>query len=388
MIRLILLTDFTEAFPHNLLRGILRYAKEQSHEPWVACRMPPSFKDKYGIEGVLEWARNWGANAIIGRFENDDDVSIFRKNNIVALAQDFKQRFSGIPNITSDYIKTGDMAANFFLEKGFHNFAFYGYHNTVWSDERCAGFSHCINMAGYGDNFHSYKNLQLDTLWFYDTSSLVDWLKSLPPRTALFCCDDNQGNKITEVCNFSNIRIPEDIAVLGVDNDVTICNLSDPTLSSVNLDIERGGYDAASLITRMMRDPDLPSEDVVIQPTTIVNRASSNIYATDDPYVLKSLEYIHNNLYVPLSVPDVLRQLPLSRRLFEIRFKRVIGQSIYSYISGCRMELFARLLHDSNKPVCDIAIDLGINNYGNLIRQFRAVMGCTPTEYRTRHKTR
>jgi LacI family transcriptional regulator len=388
MIRLILLTDFTEAFPHNMLRGILRFAREQSHEPWVACRMPPSFKDKYGLDGVLEWAKNWGANAIIGRFDNDEDVTAFRKNGIVALAQDFKQRFTVIPNITSDYFKTGDMAANFFLDKGFKNFAFYGYQNTVWSDERCDGFFKCISQAGYGEHFLSYKNQQLDTLWFYDSSALVDWLKSLPPHTALFCCDDNQGNKITEVCNFSGIRIPDDVAVLGVDNDVTVCNLSAPTLSSVNLDIERGGYDAAALIVQMMAHPDTPLTDVVIQPTTIVSRSSTNIYATDDPYILKALEYIHGNLYSPINVTDVLRQLPLSRRLLEIRFRKVIGQSIYNYISECRMKLFARLLQEGDTPVCEIALNLGMNNYGNLARHFKSVMGCTPTEYRKKHRQR
>ena len=98
----------------------------------------------------------------------------------------------------------------------------------------------------------TYKQQTLEDLWFYESTPLVKWLKSLPPHTALFCCDDNQGNKIIEVCNFSDIKIPHDIVVLGVDNDTTVCNLSDPTLSSVNLNIEKGGYEAAALITQLM----------------------------------------------------------------------------------------------------------------------------------------
>lgn len=385
MIRLIFLTDFTEAFPNYLMEGILRYAKD-SHEPWVVCRMPPSYKDEYGIEGVLEWAKKWGANAIIGRFYDNEDVTIFPKNNIVALAQDFKHRFSGVPNITSDYFTTGEMAAQFFLSKGFTHFAFYGYEDTVWSDERCEGFFRCIESAGYGANFMEYKRQRLEDLWFYESTPLVNWLKSLPSHTALFCCDDNQGNKITEVCNFSGIQIPLDVAVLGVDNDTTTCNLSDPTLSSVNLNIEKGGYETASLIARMMKhDPNAP-RNVIIQPRGVIARMSTNIFATDDPSILKAMEYIHSNLASPLCVKDVLRELPLSRRLFEIRFKQITGQSVYNYIMTHRMGLFARMLQESDKPIADLAAEIGMNNYGNLARQFKAVKGCTPTEYRQSHK--
>ena len=385
MIRLIFLTDFTEAFPNHLMEGILSFAKD-SGEPWVVCRMPPSYKDDYGIVGVLEWAKKWGADAIIGRFDNDEDVSCFAENNIVALAQDFKQRFSEIPNITSDYFATGEMAARFFLSKGFTHFAFYGYKDTVWSDERCEGFYRAIKTAGYGDNFMEYKRQRLEDLWFYESTPLVNWLKSLPPRTALFCCDDNQGNKITEVCNFSGIKIPLDVAVLGVDNDVTTCNLSEPTLSSVNLNIEKAGYESASLITRMMKHEQDGPRNVVIQPRGIINRMSTNIYATDDPAILKAMEFIHQNLKSQLSVKDVLKQLPLSRRLFEIRFKKITGKSVYNYMATRRMELFALMLQESDKPIADLAAEIGMNNYGNLARQFKAVKGCTPSEYRESHK--
>ena len=246
MIRLILLTDFTESFSYNLLKGVLAYSK--SHEPWVVCRMPPSYKNSHGIEGVLKWAKTWHADAIIGRFDNDDNVELFRENGIIALAQDYKSRFSNIPNITGDYRKTGRMAAEFFLSKGFQNFAFYGYRDTVWSQERCEGFYECIAAQGFGNNFYSYQDQSLDDLWFYEAPPLLNWLKSLPQPTALMACDDNQGNRITEICKVNNIRVPDKIAILGVDNDEIICNLSDPPLSSISQNIVRGGFEAAALI--------------------------------------------------------------------------------------------------------------------------------------------
>ena len=146
------------------------------------------------------------------------------------------------------------MAADFFLQKGFRNFAFYGYENVVWSEERCMGFRDRIIEKGFGDNFFEYQKQPLENLWYYESEPLASWIKSLPHPLALMACDDTQGNKIMEVCRVLGIKIPEEIAVLGVDNDEIICSLSDPPLSSVNLNIVKGGYEAAQLIERLMRD--------------------------------------------------------------------------------------------------------------------------------------
>ncbi|WP_321333480.1 DNA-binding transcriptional regulator [uncultured Bacteroides sp.] len=383
MIRLILLTDFTEAFAHNLLRGILEYSK--GREPWVVCRMPPSYKQRYGIVGVLKWAKKWGANAIVAQFNDDDDVQLFAKNGIVAVAQDFKSRFDIIPNITSEYKLTGQMAADFFIRKGFKHFAFYGYKDVVWSEERCEGFYDEIARLGFGENFYEYQRQRLEDLWFYESTPLVDWLKSLPYPTALLACDDNQGNKITEVCNFCGIKIPEEISVLGVDNDETICNLSDPSLSSVNLNIGKGGYEAARLIENLIQNKNITYEDVVIHPTGIVNRLSTNIYSTDDPYILAALKYIHQNLATKMSVSDIVRQVPLSRRLLEVRFKQATKESVYQYIFNLRMERFSQYLLENNDPISEIAMRVGLIDYKNLARQFKILKKYSPSEYRKRH---
>ena len=384
MVRLILLTDFTEAFAHNLLRGILEYSK--GREPWVVCRMPPSYKQSYGIPGVLEWAKKWQADAIIAQFNDNDEVELFRENGIVALAQDFQSRFSVIPNITSRYELTGQMAADFFLQKGFRNFAFYGYKDVVWSEERYMGFRNRIMEKGLGDNFFEYKNQPLENLWYYESEPLADWIKSLPHPVALMACDDTRGNKIMEMCQVLGINIPEEIAVLGVDNDEIICNLSEPPLSSVSLNIVKGGYEAARLIERLIHNEATSCEDVIIQPITIVNRLSTDIYATDNPAILAALKYIHQNLANKINVEDIVKQVPLSRRLLEIRFRQVTGQSIYQYISDLRMERFSQLLLASTEPIADLAMQVGLADSKNLARQFKLWKGCTPVEYRKRNK--
>lgn len=384
MVRLILLTDFTEGFAHYLLKGILAYSR--TREPWVVCKMPPSYKDQYGISGVLDWAKKWNANAIIAQFNEDDHVELFRKHGIVALAQDYKSRFSSIPNITGAYHKTGALAADYFIQKGFRNFAFYGYKDVVWSAERCEGFRDEIAKYGFDNGFQEYQHQRLEDLWFYETDALCQWLTSLPKPVAMMACDDNQASRITEACRVCGIRIPEEISLLGVDNDELLCTLSDPSLSSVDMDIEQAGYESAQLIERLLINSANTYNDVTIQPRRIISRESTNIYATSDAYILAALRFIHQNITTKLNVNDIVKIVPLSRRLLEIRFKKETGQSVYQYIFNLRMEQFAQKLLETNESITELAFQAGLSDCRNLSRQFKSLKGCTPLEYRKQNK--
>lgn len=380
MVRLLFITDFTESFAYALLRGIIRYSSQT--EQWVVCRMPPAYKKRLGMKGVVKWAKNWGADVVIGQFEKNDKVSLFQKNGIVVLAQDYKTKFTTIPNITADYIKTGRMAADLYLHKGFRNFAFFGYKGVCWSEERCEGFRGRIEEAGFGDHFYLYDKQVIDNLWYYEAEELRNWLISLPKPIAVMACDDNQGNALIEACKAAGVKIPSELSLIGVDNDEVICTMSDPTLSSIQVDIELGGFETARMASRMLKDPDFKGTDIVLQPKKIVHRVSTSAYATDDKEVLAALQYIRQNLNKKLSVNDILREVPLSRRLLEVRFKKVIGQSIYKYITQQRIGRFSEMLLDSNDPIQDIAFKLGEDDAKGICRRFKELMGCTPSEWR------
>lgn len=146
MARIIFLTDFSEAYARGLLLGIARYAHD-SGQAWSLCRLPLSIRDKSGIEAVIDWAQRTRADAVIGQFYNTDNVELFARNGIIAVAQDFKTRFSTIPNITGPHYRAGQMGAEYFLKKGFRHFAFYGTRGIVWSDERYQGFRDTIRAG-------------------------------------------------------------------------------------------------------------------------------------------------------------------------------------------------------------------------------------------------
>ena len=197
-------------------------------------------------------------------------------------------------------------------------------------------------------------------------------------------CDDNQGNALIEACNAVGVKIPSELSVIGVDNDEVICTLSDPTLSSISVDIEQGGYETAQMAVRMIRDPFYKGHDITLQPKRIVHRVSTSAYATTDKEVLRALQYIRQNLSKKLSVSDILEQVPLSRRLLEVRFKNVLGVSIYQYISQQRIGRFSELLLETNDSIQEIAYKLGEDDAKSICRRFKELKGCTPTEWRNR----
>ena len=346
--------------------------------------MPPSYMRQLGIEGVVAWAKEWRADVVIAQFDPADDVTLFRKNGIVALALDYIAKFDAIPNITGDYARTGTMAAEYFLSKGYTNFGFFGYNGVCWSDERCEAFKSRIDRIsmGGGSDFYMYNGQNIDNMWYYNQSELTDWLKDIPKPIAIMACDDNQGNILLQACELCGINVPFDVAIIGVDNDEILCNMSNPSMSTINVDIERGGAATAAMAERMVKDPSYMGEDIVLRPLSVVERLSSSLFATNDKEVLMALRYIQANIDTKISVSDILDCVPISRRLLENRFKKMTGMTIYNYISLKRINRFAQLLLSTNDSVSDIAARLDESDTKSISRRFKEIKGCTPSEYR------
>ncbi|MEE3376534.1 MAG: XylR family transcriptional regulator [Candidatus Cryptobacteroides sp.] len=379
--RLLMITDFTEQFSYKLLRGIMAWSRRQE-QPWVVCKMPPSYKREIGIPRVVEWAKNWRADVVVGQFDPDDDVTLFRKNGIVAIAQDYITQFEEIPNLTGDYYLTGAMAARRLCGHGFKHFGFFGYENVCWSDGRLKGFQETLQKEYHIDDLHIFTDRQLSSLWSYDTSALQQWLHSLPKPIAIFACDDNQAEILLETCQAAGINVPLEVAIIGVDNDEVTCNLTSPAITSINVDIEKAGFELAQMATRMVQDRSYRGEDIVIRPVAVVARGSTGIQATNDPVVASAMRFIYQNRMRKILVADVLREVPVSRRLLEQRFKAVTGASLYTVISNLRIDYFAQQLITSSDTVSEIAARMDEADTKSLSRRFRALKGCTPTEYR------
>ncbi len=374
MIKILLLIDYSSDYDRRLLRGLVKYSQENG--PWIFSRLPFYFIEMHGIEGVLQWARKWKPDAIIGKIESNT-IDLQKELNVPVVLLNFHWRSTRYSNLTGDYYNEGRIAAEFFKEKLFTEFAFFGFRDVVWSEERMEGFKREIIQNG--GNFHCFMTPTINDEM---RTELAQWLRQLPKPVALFCCDDERALFVSETCKMSNISIPSEISLLGVDNDELMCSISDPPISSIPLLVEEGGYAMAKLIEQQILQADNHIFNLKVMPGKIIERASTNRYNIREENVLKVVKYINENYMTELNTEKLLQLVPLSRRSLETKFKLTMGVSIYQYILNCRCDKLANLLTDTDMVLAEAALQVGFNSYSNISRIFKKNKGLTPSEYR------
>ena len=384
MARVLMMTDFSESYANKLLSGIMRYSHE--HEPWTVCKVPLSLRDSGRIQELVDFATRWKADAVIGQFRSGDPVEGFLDRGIITLAQDFQQRFPNLINISGDYYLSGEMAADYFIEKGVRYFAFYGIPGMVWSEERLEGFSARIRERLPDATVSVHMKTSLQEIWWYDTDRLTEWLAALPKPVAILGCDDNIAYQIIEAVTQvgrEDMRIPDDILVMGVDNDASVCQMCSPQLSSINQEVEHAEYQTAALIDELLAFP--PAErrsryrDIIVKPSYITTRQSTDAYIHQNPYVSKVMYYVNENLGSRIKVESLVDLVPMSRRMLETTFARETGISLYQYIIRARVNRMKDLINAGHSPL-QAADELG-TEYKIIARNFKNLTGMTPAEY-------
>lgn len=384
MIKLLYIADFSESYPYRLLKGIMAAMQGR---PFSVLRMPTVLMRDRGMNEVVRIATQAKITAVIGQFEPDDRVDLLVRQGFKVFAQDYISRFTNITNITGSYAEQGREAANYFLAKGFHSFAFFGYRGAVWSEERFHGFHRRLLECDIPEErIFCNRNQQLENQWYYDSDELAAWLRQLPRSTALFAADDSLANRVAETSLSAGIRIPTDLALLGVDDDDIACTLTTPQLSSISLDVYNAGQKVARSIMRMLVDDLDKTLDIVVRSTGIVERQSSDILATDDPDILRVLSYINTRLSHRLDMKELLTVVPMSRRSLEMRFRKITGLSVHQYIMEHRMQHLAQRLISSTESIGNLAMEVGIGDQQNVSRLFQKYYNTTPEKYRGEHR--
>ncbi|PKO99072.1 MAG: transcriptional regulator [Bacteroidetes bacterium HGW-Bacteroidetes-8] len=382
MIKILILTDFTSTYSRSLLRGIVKYSQEV--EELSFYRMPLFYRSVYGDKYVISWAKKWKADAIIGQLQ-DLDITLYSKLNIPIIIQNYYDRANNVINLTGDYIGTGYMAADFFIKRGFKNFAYYGIVATIWSRERYQGYKERVEENNL--SFYEYlENERSKERRAFNLDMLAKWLKSLPKPIAIFACDDQYALYISETCKIHDISIPNEISLMGVDNDNLFCNISNPPLSSILLDVEYGGYLVAKTICQLIKREITQPEDIFVSAIQIVKRESTERFAIRDKYILNVVEYIEHNYKKTISVDSLLKIVPLSRRVLEKRFRQNTGSSIYKYIQSLRIENICHLLINTDKSIEYIATESGFKSNQNMSKLFFQFKQMTPSGYRKNYR--
>jgi len=373
--KVLLLIDTRRSPGRGILRGIAKYSS--THGPWAFNR-ESAWRDK----SLHKWKKlNADADGII--IEDSSKTPEFLEMDIpVIIVSGYHERTPGHNYVISDSAGVGKLAAEHLINCKLRYFAFCGYDNFPWSRERCDSFSKTIRQAGLKTLIYKQPKSRNRKIWENELPLVIDWLKSLPIPVGIMACNDDRAQEILEACKIAGLNVPDQIAVIGVDNDQLVCELTTPSLSSVCIQFENAGFQAAQLLEKMMAGEKISDQKLFCRATHVIERQSTNIMLIDDKDVVKAMRFIQENPKKLIQVDDVAKAASLSRRTLERRFKKAIGRSVSHEIRHVRAEQIARMLEETNLSVMQIAIELGYPDGKHLARVFCKEKGISPSDYR------
>ncbi|MCU0748141.1 MAG: DNA-binding transcriptional regulator [Akkermansiaceae bacterium] len=380
--RVALLIESSRSYGRELLMGIAKYVR--IHGPWSV-----EFEEGDPGEHFPKWFGRWKWDGIIARVSTPDMAKVIRRTGVPVVDLSGSLPESRFPRIRSDEKAVGRMAAEHLLERGFKHFAFCGFNGTDWSDLRRASFEERISEAGFAclvfENPGPMKSFSLSDYEEHGERherDLMRWLQSLPKPCGLMACNDSRGRQVLNCCREVGVAVPDEVAVIGVDKDEIFCELSDLPLSSVILNTQQIGFEAAALLARLMAGESVESASIVVQPMGVMARQSTDVLAIDDRHIATALKHIREHACDGLDVESLLRAVPLSRSVLERRFSQILGTSPKVEILRVRLDRVCRLLAESDLSLAEVAHKAGFEHPEYMSRLFKKKMGITPGEFR------
>lgn len=370
-----LLIETSREFGRSFLYGVARYSR--THGPWVF------YKETGGLDRSIPKIKNWGADAVMTRTIRHIE-QLHSLNIPIIYIVHHEMSDSLFPSVVTDGKSIAKMAADHFLDRGFRNFAYCGFDTMSWSVQRGEHFIRMIKDAGFATHLYKQPVSKVLHRWENEQGLLAEWLKGLHKPVAVMACNDDRGQHVIEACKMVNIKIPEEVSVLGVDNDVLVCDLCEPPLSSIAMNTEKAGYDAAELLDSLMRGKAMTGQKIIVAPTHIATRRSTDILSIQDPDVAEALRFIRNNCRAQITVDDVVDALPVSRRVLEKRFRKLLNRSVLEEIRKARTDAAARMLVETEMSISQIAEKLGYTETAHLSRYFHKEKGLSPIAFRKR----
>ncbi|NLJ01341.1 MAG: substrate-binding domain-containing protein, partial [Bacteroidales bacterium] len=350
---------------------------------WMFYRLPSYFKKLYGEMGIIDRIKEWEINGVIAQWEYQE-IKFLEKLNIPVFLQNYEEDAGWFSKIAGDYTEVGTMAANFFAKKRFENFAYYGNKNFLWSKGRAEGYRRQVEKLG-GNYYYFESEYLTNSQWSQHHIQLDEWLISLPKPVAVFTCDDYFALQVAEMCKINEIDIPNELSLLGVDNDELICNLTYPSISSIVTDDENVGYTTGKLLHESMLKKDPTPFNIIKKPIRIEARQSTEKYNIKNDYISHVIRHIEENITSDLSIDDLTTIVPLGRRNMEKKFKEEMGTTIYQFILEKKVDYFSEKLITTDKSILDIAIEAGFNDVRNAYRVFKRFTGYTPMNFRKKY---
>jgi LacI family transcriptional regulator len=358
------------------MHGITDFARQ--HGGWTFVVRPESYTFS------LRSLREWNGDGVIALVDTEAEAAAARELDVPVVNLSGSLRDAGLPRVMADNEALGRLAAEHLLQCGFRRFAYYGLRNLWYAELRQTGFVERIRREGHDCAVLNVESDLGDARpWFHGQQPLERWLDTLTTPVGLLASNDHRARMVSEACSRLELKVPDSVGIVGVDNQEVICEFCVPPLSSVSRNDYEVGFEAASLLNRIMAGETPPEKDVVLPPDGVIRRHSTDIVGVDDPNVAAAVRYIRENLDKQFGVKQITAHTSVSRRFLEQGFRTQLGCTPYEYLSRLRVQRAMQLLSGENRPkISHVARACGFNNPLQLRRAFYRETGTTPQRYR------
>lgn len=362
--------------------GALQYARPAKNWAFIHCSQGNIVADLARGDGLFDGG--------IGEFGRPDLWAAARGSAYPVVNLYGGHGFRGLPTVGLDDRAIGRMAARHLVDQGHRHFAFFGLRVRGFSLGRWAGFATELRKEGFRAErykyFKKYPAPRVRPIVFVDDEfSFAGWIKSLPKPCGIFCCDDIRAEWVTLECQNLGLRVPDDISVLGVDDDDVHCASSVPRMSSIRLPVRQAGYEAAKMLDAVLEGRCQPPPKILFPPEQVVARESTDLLAVENPQLVKALKFIRAHaLGGRLTVQDVVAQTSYCRRILETKFRQAFGRTIFQEIRRLQIERAQSLLRETSETMDSIAEATGWGSASHFGVEFKKLTGLAPGEYRKR----
>ncbi len=370
-----LLIESSNLYGRNILEGIVQYSNE--HKPWFF-----HFSELSRDFAPPDWLTSWQGDGIIARIENTRIADALRDVRVPIVNLSAARLLPAVPLVETDDRAVSLLAIDHLRERGFKSFAFCGDRRFAWSRNRADYFQ--AAAARWGSTCHVFTSNQ------DNTAALRAWLLDLPKPVGVMACYDTLARRLVDICCAVGLAIPDEVSIVGVDDDELLARLASPTLTSISLDSRRMGYLAAELLDRQMAGHKVAPKIHLVAPIGLFERQSTDALAIKDDVVAKAVRYIRSHACDGINVSDVLQETATTRRVLERRFKRCLHHTPHVAIIKARIGRARELLRDTDLPLHAIAGLTGFDHTEYLSVAFKRECGMTASTFRAheRHTTK
>jgi LacI family transcriptional regulator len=381
-LRVALLIECSRSYGRNLLAGIAAYARVFG--PWTFYHEERAMGDP-----MPRGLKDWQPQGIITRLDSESMArQVCRlKRPTVGVLHD--RKVAGIPGVICDHAAIVRLAVEHLLERRLEHFAYCGLAGAMFSENRSRHFVQTLAAFGHPVHVFQYRrrrglkrlaDVEKDAM--QHAGRLAAWLQNLPKPVGLMACNDMRAYQVLNVCREHEILVPDEVAVIGVDNDAVQCELCDPPLSSVDNNAQRVGYEAAALLDRMIRRRGPVPAMTLVEPAGVVARRSTDVLAIADREFVEIVRHVRDHACVGLTPAGLAQHTAVSRSTLERRFAKHLGRSVNEEVCRVRLDRVKELLRTSDLPLGEIARRSGFGYSETMQRVFKHAVGQTPGQYR------